>query len=303
MSNGKFIWMDGKLVPWKDANVHIMTHTLHYGFGVFEGIRCYKTKKGAAIFRLKEHVSRLFDSAKIIGIEIPFTPKKVTDSVIKLVKVNKFKECYIRPIVYIGDDKRGLNYLGSTIHLSIAAWTWGAYLGSEGLRKGIRVKVSSFTRHHHNITMTKAKVCGAYINSIMAKTESIRDGYDEAIMLDVNGNVAEGSGENIFMIKNGIMKTPPLVSVLEGITRSSIIDLTAGKKIEVREEFFSRDMLYNADEVFFTGTAAEITPIREIDNRTIGNGKPGPVTKMLQKAYFNSVFGNNKKYSKWLSYV
>lgn len=303
MSNGKYIWMDGKLVRWEKANVHIMTHTLHYGFGVFEGIRCYKTKKGSAIFRLKEHVSRLFDSAKIIGIKLPFTPKKVTDSIIAVVKKNKFKECYIRPIAYIGDDKRGLNYLGSTIHLSIAAWPWGAYLGTEGLNKGIRVKVSSFTRHHHNITMTKAKVCGAYINSIMAKTESIRDGYDEAIMLDVNGSVAEGSGENIFMIKNGIIKTPPLVSVLEGITRCSIMKLAADKKIEVREDFFSRDMLYNADEVFFTGTAAEVTPIREIDNRPIGNGKPGHVTKALQKAYFDAVLGNNRKYRNWLTYI
>jgi branched-chain amino acid aminotransferase len=303
MSNGKFIWMDGKLVRWKDANVHIMTHALHYGFGVFEGIRCYKTKKGSAIFRLKEHVSRLFDSAKIIGIEIPFTLKKVRDSIIEVVKKNKFKECYIRPIAYTGDDKRGLNYLGSTIHLSIAAWPWGAYLGKEGLDKGIRVKVSSFTRHHHNITMTKAKVCGAYINSIMAKTESVRDGYDEAIMLDVNGNVAEGSGENIFMIKNGTIKTPPLVSVLDGITRNSIIEFAVEKKIKVREDFFSRDMLYTADEVFFTGTAAEVTPIREIDNRPVGSGKPGSVTKMLQKTYFNAVLGSNTKYRKWLTYI
>ncbi len=303
MSNGKLIWMDGKFVRWKDANVHIMTHTFHYGFGVFEGIRCYKTKKGSAIFRLKEHVSRLFDSAKIIGIEIPFTPKKARDSIVEVVKKNKFKECYIRPIAYTGDDKRGLNYLGTTIHLSIAAWPWGAYLGKEGLNKGIRVKVSSFTRHHHNITMTKAKVCGAYINSIMAKTESVRDGYDEAIMLDVNGNVAEGSGENIFMVKNGIIKTPPLVTVLDGITRNSIIEFAVEKKIEVREEFFSRDMLYTADEVFFTGTAAEVTPIREIDNRPVGNGKPGSVTKMLQKSYFNAVLGNNKKYHKWLTHI
>ncbi|MDP6625229.1 MAG: branched-chain amino acid transaminase [Nitrospinota bacterium] len=303
MPNGKYIWMDGKLVRWKDATVHIMTHTLHYGFGIFEGIRCYKAKNGPAIFRLKEHVSRLFDSAKIIGIEIPFTPKKVTDAIIKLVKVNKFKECYIRPIAYIGDDNRGLNYLGSAIHLAIAAWPWGTYLGKEGLNKGIRVKVSSFTRHHHNITMTKAKVCGAYINSIMAKTESVRDGYDEAIMLDVNGNVAEGSGENIFMVNNGIIKTPPLVSVLEGITRSSIIEVAEEKKIEVREEFFSRDMLYTADEIFFTGTAAEVTPIREIDNRPVGNGKPGQATKILQKAFFDAVLGKNKKYSKWLTYI
>ncbi len=303
MSKGKFIWMDGKHVRWEDAKVHILTHTLHYGFGVFEGIRCYKTKKGSAIFRLKEHVTRLGDSAKIIGIEIPFTSKKITDSIIDLVKANKFKECYIRPIAYIGEGKRGLNYLGSPISLSIAAWPWGAYLGSDGLNNGIRVKISSFARHHHNITMTKAKVCGAYINSIMAKTEAIRDGYDEAVMLDINGNVAEGSGENIFIVKNGIIKTPPLVSILEGITRDSIMELAKDKNIDVREENFSRDMLYNADEAFFTGTAAEVTPIREVDNRPLGNGKPGPVTKMLQKTFFNTVMDKNKKHLNWLTYI
>lgn len=303
MPKGNFIWMDGKLVRWKDAKIHVMTHTLHYGFGVFEGIRCYKTKKRPAVFRLKEHVVRLFESAKIIGIEIPFTPKKVTDSIIELVKVNKFQECYIRPIAYIGAEKRGLNYLGSSISLSIAAWPWGAYLGTDGLNNGIRVKISSFTRHHHNITMTKAKVCGAYINSIMAKTEAIRDGYDEAILLDVHGNVAEGSGENIFMVKNGIIKTPPLVSILEGITRNTVIKFSEDKNIEVCEENFSRDMLYNADEAFFTGTAAEITPIREVDNRPIGNGKPGTMTKALQKAFFNTVMDKNKKYCNWLTHV
>lgn len=303
MPKGNFIWMDGKLVRWKDAKIHVMTHTLHYGFGVFEGIRCYKTKKRPAVFRLKEHVVRLFESAKIIGIEIPFTPKKVTDSIIELVKVNKFQECYIRPIAYIGAEKRGLNYLGSRISLSIAAWPWGAYLGTDGLNNGIRVKISSFTRHHHNITMTKAKVCGAYINSIMAKTEAIRDGYDEAILLDVHGNVAEGSGENIFMVKNGIIKTPPLVSILEGITRNTVIKFSEDKNIEVCEENFSRDMLYNADEAFFTGTAAEITPIREVDNRPIGNGKPGTMTKALQKAFFNTVMDKNKKYCNWLTHV
>lgn len=303
MSTGKYVWMDGKLVPWKNATVHVMTHTLHYGFGVFEGIRCYKTGKGSAIFRLKEHVTRLFDSAKIIGIKIPYSEKKVFDSIIEVVKANKFKECYIRPIAYIGDDQRGLNYIGSKIHLSIAAWPWGAYLGSDGLNKGIRVKISSFTRHHHNITMTKAKVCGAYINSIMAKTEAIRDKYDEAVMLDVNGNVAEGSGENIFIVKKGILTTPPLLSVLEGITRNSIMELASDNSIEVREDFFSRDTLYNADEAFFTGTAAEVTPIREVDNRAIGKGKPGPVTKTLQKDFFNSVLDKNAKHKKWLTYI
>ncbi len=295
--------MDGKLVPWEKANVHVMTHTLHYGFGVFEGIRCYKTQKGPAIFRLKEHVARLFESAKILGLKIPFTHKKVTDSIIEVIRANKFKECYVRPLVYIGDDQRGLNYLGSTIHLAIAAWPWGAYLGSDGLNKGIRVKVSSFTRHHHNIVMTKSKTCGAYINSIMAKIDALQDGYDEAIMLDISGNIAEGSGENIFMVKNGILKTPPLVSILEGITRNSIMEFAEDKKIKVREEFFSRDMLYCADEAFFTGTAAEVTPIREVDRRTVGNGKPGPVTKALQKAFFDTVAGKNKKNNKWLTYI
>lgn len=303
MSTELFTWMNGKFVPWEDSKVHIMTHTLHYGFGIFEGIRCYKTKKRSAIFRLNEHVTRFFDSAKIIGIEIPFTPKKICDSIVELVNINQFQECYIRPIAYIGDEQRGLNYIGSSVNIAIAAWPWGAYLGSEGLTKGIRVRVSSFTRHHHNITMTKAKVCGAYINSIMAKTEAIRDGYDEAIMLDINGNVAEGSGENIFMVKNGIIKTPPLLSILEGITRNSIMQFAADKKIKVLEENFSRDMLYTADEVFFTGTAAEVTPIREIDKRSIGDGKPGPVTKTLQKVFFNTVMDKNKKYHNWLTFI
>jgi len=303
MSTKLFTWMNGKLVPWEDSKVHIMTHTLHYGFGIFEGIRCYKTKKRSAIFRLNEHVTRFFESAKIIGIEIPFTPKEICDSIVKLVNINQFQECYIRPIAYIGDEQRGLNYIGSSVNIAIAAWPWGAYLGSEGLNKGIRVRVSSFTRHHHNITMTKAKVCGAYINSIMAKTEAIRDGYDEAIMLDINGNVAEGSGENIFMVKNGIIKTPPLLSILGGITRNSIMQFAADKKIKVLEENFPRDMLYTADEVFFTGTAAEVTPIREIDKRSIGNGKPGPVTKTLQKIFFNTVMGKNKKYPNWLTFI
>lgn len=303
MSTELFTWMNGKFVPWEDSKVHIMTHTLHYGFGIFEGIRCYKTKKRSAIFRLNEHVTRFFDSAKIIGIEIPFTPKKICDSIVELVNINQFQECYIRPIAYIGDEQRGLNYIGSSVNIAIAAWPWGAYLGSEGLTKGIRVRVSSFTRHHHNITMTKAKVCGAYINSIMAKTEAIRDGYDEAIMLDINGNVAEGSGENIFMVKNRIIKTPPLLAILEGITRNSIMQFAADKKIKVLEENFSRDMLYTADEVFFTGTAAEVTPIREIDKRSIGDGKPGPVTKTLQKVFFNTVMDKNKKYHNWLTFI
>ncbi len=303
MSTELFTWMNGKFVPWEDSKVHIMTHTLHYGFGIFEGIRCYKTKKRSAIFRLNEHVTRFFDSAKIIGIEIPFTPKKICDSIVELVNINQFQECYIRPIAYIGDEQRGLNYIGSSVNIAIAAWPWGAYLGSEGLTKGIRVRVSSFTRHHHNITMTKAKVCGAYINSIMAKTEAIRDGYDEAIMLDINGNVAEGSGENIFMVKNRIIKTPPLLAILEGITRNSIMQFAADKKIKVLEENFSRDMLYTADEVFFTGTAAEVTPIREIDKRSIGDGKPGPVTKTLQKVFFNTVMDKSKKYHNWLTFI
>lgn len=298
-----FVWMDGHFVPWGDAKVHIMTHTLHYGFGVFEGIRCYATSQGSAVFRLNDHINRLFDSAHILGIDVPFNHETISQAVLETIRKNELKECYIRPLVFLGSNQLGLNFIGASRHVSISAWTWGAYLGEDGLKNGIRVKVSSFSRHHINVTMVKAKACGAYINSILAKSEAIRNGYDEAILLDVNGNIAEGSGENIFIVKNGVLKTPPLSAVLEGITRDSVLQLSKKKGIEIKEEQFSRDELYIADEAFFTGTAAEITPIREVDNRKIGTGTPGPVTKMMQESYFSTVQGENESFKNWLTYV
>ncbi len=297
------IWMDGELIDWDKANVHVLTHTLHYGVGVFEGIRCYKTKKGSAIFRLEDHTKRLFDSAKITGIEIPFTMDQINEATKNTISVNKLEECYVRTIVFLGDESRGLNALNCNVRVSIAAWPWGAYLGDEALSKGINVKVSSFNRHHPNVFMTKSKTCGAYVNSIMAKTEALKAGYDEAILLDPYGYVAEGSGENIFIVRNGKIKTPPLPSILEGITRDSVIRIAHDMGIEVTETNLSRDELYIADEAFFTGTAAELTPIRAVDGRIIGNNGIGPITKKLQTAYFEAFRGETDVYSEWLSYI
>lgn len=299
----KKIWMDGKFVNWGDANVHILTHTLHYGLGVFEGIRCYETKSGPAIFRLREHVERLFNSAHIFMIDIPYSKKEIEDAIIETVKINKIKECYIRPIVYIGYGVMGLYPKGNPINVAISVWPWGAYLGDEGLEKGIRVKVSSFIRNHVNSQMSRGKVCGYYVNSQLAKKEAISCGYDEALLLDTEGYVSEGSGENIFIVRDRILKTTPLTSILEGITRKSIIKTANDEGIEIAEERFTRDELYIADEAFFTGTAAEITPIREVDGRTIGNGKPGEITKKLQSLFFDIVRGKNKKYESWLTRV
>lgn len=303
MQEVKKIWMDGNFVDWADAKIHILTHTLHYGLGVFEGIRCYKTEKGPAIFRFKEHIDRLFDSAHIVGIESPFSKEEIIKATKELIKINGLEECYIRPIIYIGYGKMGINFYDIPINVSIAVWPWGAYLGEDGLLKGIRVKTSSFTRHHVNITMTKAKICGNYVNSQLAKAEAILNGYDEALMLDTAGNVSEGTGENIFIVKKGRLITPPLTSILEGITRDSIIELSKTLNIPLKEECISRDELYVADEAFLTGTAAELTPIREVDNRAIGLGKPGPVTKKLQQAFFNVVQGKDKNHEKWLTYI
>lgn len=297
------IWMDGELVDWSQANVHVLTHTLHYGLGVFEGIRCYMTETGSAAFRLEDHIKRLFDSAKITGIKIPFSREKINEAVKQTIRVNKLEECYVRPLVFLGDNKRGLNCTGVNVRVAIAVWPWGAYLGEEALSKGIRVKVSSFTRHHENIFMTKAKICGAYVNSIMAKLEAVNSGYDEALLLDPSGHVAEGSGENVFIIRNGKLKTPPLTSVLEGITRDSVLKIAVDKGIEVEEQYFSRDEMYICDEAFFTGTAAELTPIRSLDDRIIGDNRIGPVTKNLQTALFEIIRGKNPKYSSWLSPV
>lgn len=248
--NSNLIWMDGELVPWDKANVHVLTHTLHYGTGVFEGMRCYKTEKGSAIFRNREHVERLLNSAKIMGWEVPYTADEIIEAIRKTIKENKLDECYIRPLAYLGTEGRGLNTKGISIHLAIAVWPWGAYLGEEALKKGIRTKISSYARHHPNVTMTKAKTCGAYINSVLAKQEAVKDGYDEAILLDPYGFVAEGSGENIFIVRHGKLKTPPLTSVLEGLTRDCIITIAGDLGIKVEEQFFSRDELYIADEAF-----------------------------------------------------
>jgi branched-chain amino acid aminotransferase len=297
------IWMDGKLVDWDKATVHVLTHTLHYGLGVFEGIRCYETKKGPAIFRLDEHVERLFDSAHIFLMEIPYSREEISKAIIETVKANKVKECYIRPLVYIGYGAMGLYPMENPVRVSIAVWPWGAYLGEKGLEDGIKVKTSSFIRNHVNSNMSRAKVCGYYVNSQLAKKEAISCGYDEAMLLDTEGYVSEGSGENIFIVRNGTLKTTPLTSILEGITRNSIIRIANDHKIGVVEERFSRDELYISDEAFFTGTAAEVTPIREADGRAIGTGGRGEITKKLQSIFFDVVKGRNKKYEAWLTKV
>ncbi|MEE8219034.1 MAG: branched-chain amino acid transaminase [bacterium] len=297
------IWLDGELVAWEAATTHILTHTLHCGLGIFEGIRCYKTDRGPAIFRLQEHIDRLYQSAKITRITIPYQPEELIEATFDLIRVNGLDECYIRPIAFLGYGRMGLNPIGMPVSVAVAVWPWGAYLGEEGLTKGIRAKISSFTRHHTNVTMTKAKVCGNYANSQLAKAEAIEHGYDEAIMLDPWGTVAEGSGENIFIVRHGELKTPPLVAILEGITRDSVIELARSMDISVREENFSRDELYVAEEAFFTGTAAEVTPIREVDGRTIGPGKPGHMTTKLQQLFFDVVAGRDPAHEHWLTYV
>ena len=295
------IWMDGRFVDWKEANIHVLTHTLHYGLGVFEGLRCYKGEKGSAIFRLKEHVKRLYDSAQIVQIKIPYSPQEIEEAIIGTVKVNRLEACYIRPIVFIGYGEMGLYVQKNPIQVAIAAWPWGTYLGDDGIRNGIRAKISSFTRHHVNVSMTRAKVTSYYANSQLAKREAKEVGYDEAILLDTDGYVAEGPGENIFIVRNGTLKTPPLTSILEGITRNSIIELAQEKGIPVAQERFSRDEIYIADEAFFTGTAAEITPIREVDGRIIGTGKPGGTTIQLQKSFFDIVAGKDSTHQSWLT--
>jgi branched-chain amino acid aminotransferase len=298
------IWMDGKLIPWEEANVHILTHSLHYGLAVFEGIRCYLCHDGkSAVFRLKEHVDRLFDSAQIGDIKIPYSKREIAEACKETLRVNQLREGYIRPIVFIGEGVMGVYPGENPIRVAIITWSWGAYLGEGALEKGIRVKVSSYTRHHVNVMMTKAKICGNYVNSVLAKREVMKMGYDEALMLDTEGYVSEASGENVFMVKNGVLKTTPLTSILPGITRDSVIQIARAKKITLLEERFTRDELYTAQEAFFTGTAAELTPIREVDDRTIGNGKPGPVTKELQADFFDIVKGKSSSYREWLDYL
>lgn len=297
------IWMDGRLVNWSDATVHILTHSLHYGLAAFEGIRCYKGANGSAIFRLREHVDRLFDSAHIAMMTIPYDKKQIADAIVETVRANRLEACYIRPLVYIGFGAMGLYPGENPIRVAVAAWRWGTYLGEDALTKGIRAKVSSFTRHHVNVSMTRAKISGYYVNSILAKREVKGDGYDEAIMLDPEGYVAEGTGENIFIVQKGQLKTTPLTSILEGITRNSVMQLARERKIAVVEDRFTRDAMYVADEVFLTGTAAELAPVREIDGRKIGSGTPGPITRDLQKTFFEIVRGETRSHEDWLTRV
>lgn len=298
------IWMDGELIRWEEAKVHILTHTLHYGMGVFEGIRCYLCPDGrSGVFRLKEHIDRLFDSAHIAEIEIPFAPDELVEACKETLRVNGLKEGYIRPLCFIGDGAMGVHPQDNPIRVAIITWKWGAYLGEEAIQQGTRVKTSSYTRHHVNVMMTKAKVCGNYVNSVLAKREAVRGGYDEALMLDTDGYVSEASGENVFMVKNGLIKTPPLTSILPGITRASVMTIVADKGMKIVEQRFTRDELYTADEVFFTGTAAEVTPVREIDDRKVGSGRPGPITKEIQTTFFKAVHGEVDQYQDWISYL
>ncbi len=298
------IWMDGKMVEWRDAKIHVLSHTLHYGCGAFEGVRAYKTDKGTAIFRLEEHTKRLFNSAKILRMNIPFSLEEVMEAQKAVVRENKLESGYLRPLTWIGSEKLGVSPKGNKIHLMVAAWTWGAYLGEEGLRKGIRVKTSSYTRHHVNITMTQAKAVSNYTNSILANMEVTDEGYDEAMLLDSAGFVSEGAGENIFVIKDGKIYTPDLsAGALNGITRNTIFHIAADLGIEVIQKRLTRDELYIADELFFTGTAAEVTPIREYDRIQIGAGERGPITTKIQAAFFDIVNGRNAKYASWLAHV
>lgn len=298
------IWYDGKMVNWRDATTHVLTHTLHYGMGVFEGVRAYKTDKGTAIFRLKEHTDRLFRSAHILGIKMPFDKATLVEAQKAAVRENNLESAYMRPMAFYGAEAMGISAKTLSTHVIVGAWSWGAYMGEEAITKGIRVKTSSFARHHVNITMCKAKANGNYMNSILAHQEAAQDGYQEALLLDVDGFVAEGSGENIFIIRNGKLYTPDLTSALEGITRDTIITLAKDELgLEVIEKRITRDEVYSADEAFFTGTAAEVTPIRELDNRAIGEGTRGPITEKLQSLYFDVVKGKNAKYQHWLTLV
>lgn len=297
------IWLDGELVPWREAKIHVLTHTLHYGMGVFEGVRAYKTAKGTAIFRLQEHTDRLFRSAHIMNMKMRFSKEEVNEATRAAVRENNLESAYIRPMVFYGSEGMGLRADNLKTHLMIAAWTWGAYMGAENLEKGIKVRVSSYTRHHVNISMCKAKANGHYINSMLALQEALACGCDEALLLDTEGYVAEGSGENIFVIRDGVMYTPELTSALDGITRNTIFSLAAELGISVREKRITRDEVYVADEAFFTGTAAEVTPIRSLDGRVIGNGGRGPITERLQTSYFDVVHGRSEAHKKWLTLV
>ncbi len=297
------IWYDGKLVPWRDATTHVLTHSLHYGLSVFEGVRAYRTDHGTAIFRLEDHTKRLFNSAHIYQMKIPFSREAISEAQIEVVRRNELESCYIRPLVFYGSEKMGVSPKGASVHVAIAAWAWGAYLGEEALKQGIRVKISSYARQHVNVTMPRAKIASTYANSILANAEALDHGYDEAILLDTQGFVAEGSGENLFIVRDGVVYEPDIACALTGITRASIHQIAADLGLRVESRRLTRDDLYIADEAFFTGTAAEVTPIREIDGRQIGAGERGPVTAQLQKAFFDAVSGKTPKYHHWLSKV
>ena len=298
-----FIWYDGKLVPWRDATTHVLTHSLHYGLSVFEGVRAYKTVSGTAIFRLKEHTDRLFASAHIYRMPMPYDKATLIEAHKEVVRANALESCYLRPIAFYGSEKMGVSPRGALTHVAIAAWPWGAYLGEEGLEKGIRVKTSSYSRHHVNVNMARAKFAGTYPNSILANMEATEDGYDEALLLDVDGFVAEGAGENLFMVKDGVIYEPEIASALMGITRNTVITLAAELGYKVIAKRLTRDDIYIADEAFFTGTAAEVTPIRELDNRTIGAGCRGPITTKIQSMFFDVVNGKVPAHADWLSYI
>src|SRR6476646_9253716 len=298
-----FIWHDGKLVPWREATTHVLTHSLHYGLAVFEGLRAYKTASGTAIFRLREHTERLFNSAHIFMMKMPYDRQTLIEAQKEVVRVNKLDSCYVRPIAFYGSEKMGVSPKGAKVHVAIAAWPWGAYLGADGIEKGIRVKTSSYARHHVNVSMCRAKYSGTYANSILANMEATQHGYDEGLLLDVDGFVAEGAGENIFVIKENKIYEPELTSALTGITRASVIELAEELGYEVISKRLTRDDIYIADECFFTGTAAEVTPIRELDGRVIGAGKAGPITKRIQDAFFAVVPGKDKKRRSWLTPV
>ena len=297
------IWYDGKMVPWRDATTHVLTHSLHYGLSVFEGLRAYKTARGTAIFRLKEHTDRLFNSAHIYMMKLPWDRATLMDAQRQVVRENKLESCYVRPIAFYGSEKMGVSPKGASVHIAIAAWPWGAYLGADGLEKGIRVKTSSFARHHVNVTMARAKIASTYANSILANMEALDHGYDEGLLLDVDGFVAEGAGENLFIVKDGVICEPEIASALTGITRNTIHRLAKDLNLSLITRRLTRDDVYIADEAFFTGTAAEVTPIRELDGRVIGAGKRGPVTEKLQSAFFDIVNGRSEKYNDWLAYV
>ncbi len=297
------IWLDGRMVPWRDARIHVLTHTLHYGMGVFEGVRAYQTEQGTAIFRLQEHTKRLFNSARIVGMKMPYSAEALTAAQIAAVRENGLQTAYIRPMCFFGSEGMGLRADNLQVHAMVAAWTWGSYLGEENMTRGIRVHTSSYSRHHVNVTLCKAKANGNYMNSMLALQEAVSNGYDEAMLLDTEGYVAEGSGENIFLVTDGVLYTPDLTSALDGITRRTIFTLAEEEGLKVVEKRITRDEVYIADEAFFTGTAAEVTPIREVDNRPIGEGTRGPITQRLQALYFDVVKGRHPKHQEWLTYV